>query len=89
MGERTVSRPRNRLKPLTGTCPVSRGLQAGVKGRNINETTLPESPALQGGELYYTSGFSFTGTLFSKIIFPAPLRMTTYLLQAGSFEGSG
>jgi hypothetical protein len=38
--------------PLTGTCPVSPGLQAGVKGDNINETTLPEIPASRGGKLY-------------------------------------
>jgi len=31
---------------LAGTCPASPVLQDGVKGHNMNETTLPGSPAL-------------------------------------------
>jgi hypothetical protein len=33
-------------------CPANPALQGGVKGHNINEITLPRSPALQGGELH-------------------------------------
>jgi len=31
---------------LIGTCPANPALQSGVKGHNINEATLPRSPAL-------------------------------------------
>jgi len=37
---------------MTGMCPLSPGLQTGVKGQNISETTLPGSPALWGVELH-------------------------------------
>jgi TM2 domain-containing membrane protein YozV len=37
---------------MIGTCPVSLGLQTAVKGHNMNESTLPGSPALQDGELH-------------------------------------
>jgi hypothetical protein len=32
--------------------PLDPALKNGVKGHNMNETTLPRSPALQGGELH-------------------------------------
>jgi len=37
---------------MTGTCPASPAFLGGVKGHNINETTLPGSPALKRRELH-------------------------------------
>ena len=37
---------------LAGTCPASPAREGGVKGHNMNDNTLPGSPACKGGRLH-------------------------------------